>query len=145
MNINNNLRDKLCLIYSGEEDKDEFVFAGGKWSDGYIRSRVRDLGLYSIGIDTISPEIRIVNIKDGETLGENSSIIIHVSDDFSGIGKYIGSIDGNWGIFEWDPKNEILKYTPDPEKTRKDEMHTLSLNVIDNRDNASNLEMRFRW
>lgn len=143
--ISDALKDKLCLLYIDEEDRDLVSFAGGKWNNGFVEESVRNLGIYAISIDTIPPSIEPVRFFDGATLDSNSKLRIKISDEFSGIGDYVALIDDSWALFEWDPKNSLLTYEPDPDYIRKGERHTLRLYVKDNRDNESVLYLDFYW
>lgn len=143
--IDDALRDKLCLMYIDEENMDLITYAGGKWNDGFVEGSIINLGLYAIGIDTIPPSIEPVRFASGATLMPNSKLRIKISDEFSGIGQYEAFIDDRWALFEWDPKNSLLTYEPDPEYIKKGGKHTLRLNVKDNRDNKSVLYLDFYW
>jgi hypothetical protein len=120
-------------------------YAGGKWSEGFIEGSVRELGIYAIGIDTIAPDVRPVRFKNNAILGQNQELQIRISDDFSGIGDYEAFIDGQWALFEWDPKNSLLSYSPDPEYLSEDGRHSLELRVNDMQKNETVLELDFYW
>ena len=139
------LKDKLCLVYIDGEDRESVSYAGGKWQNGFVEESVRNLGIYAIMIDTIPPSIQPVRFADGATLDNNSRLRVKVSDEFSGIGEYVALIDDSWALFEWDPKNSLLTYEPDPLYIRKGGKHTLELYVKDNRDNESVLRLDFYW
>ncbi len=143
--INDDLKDKLCLVYIDEDDRELISFAGGKWNNGFMEGKVQDLGIYAIGIDTVAPTVEPVRFTDGATLGKNSELRIKIYDEFSGIGEYKAFIDGKWALFEWDPKNSLLTYMPDPDYIKQGGKHTLRLNVKDNRDNESVLNLDFYW
>ena len=143
--INDDLKDKLCLVYIDEDDRELISFAGGKWNNGFMEGKVQDLGIYAIGIDTVAPTVEPVRFTDGATLGKNSELRIKIYDEFSGIGEYKAFIDGRWALFEWDPKNSLLTYMPDPDYIKQGGKHTLRLNVKDNRDNESVLNLDFYW
>ncbi|MEA1886735.1 MAG: M23 family metallopeptidase [Bacteroidota bacterium] len=143
--ISDELTDKLCLVYLDEDDKDIIYYAGGTWNNGFVEGSVSNFGLYSIGIDTITPSVEPLMFTDGSTLCKNDELRIIVKDEFSGIGEYEAFIDGSWALFEWDPKNSLLTYKPDPERIRQGEKHTLDLSVKDNLDNESFLNLDFYW
>ncbi|MBS0010035.1 MAG: M23 family metallopeptidase [Bacteroidales bacterium] len=137
--------DKLCLVYIDGINVGSMSFAGGQWNNGFIEGKVRDLGIYAIGIDTVAPEIYPVSFHDGATLGRKDELKISVNDDFSGIGEYEAFIDGKWALFEWDPKNSLLVYRPDEDYISPGSKHKLELRVRDNRDNESLLQLEFYW
>jgi len=143
--IDESLKDKLCLVYIDEDEKESVSYAGGEWAVGFIEESVRTLGIYAISIDTIPPLIQPIRFANGATLGKNSKLRIQISDEFSGISEYVALIDGKWALFEWDPKNSLLTFEPDPYYIRQGGKHTLELNVKDNRDNESVLNLDFYW
>ena len=135
----------MCLVYIDEINVESMSFAGGQWNNGFLEGKVRDLGIYAIGIDTVAPEVYPVRFHDGATLGRNDELKISVNDDFSGIGEYKAFIDGKWALFEWDPKNSLLVYKPDEDYISPGSKHSLELKVRDNRDNESVLQLEFYW
>lgn len=143
--IDNNLKNKLCLVYIDEENRDQVIFAGGKWNNGFVEGTVMNLGIYAIGIDTLAPSVEPLRFNNGATLGDNSELIVRIYDDLSGIGDYEAFIDGKWALFEWDPKNSYLRYKPDPKHISKGKKHSLMLSVKDNCDNKSVLNLDFYW
>lgn len=98
--------EKLCLV-SIQEDGTR-TFAGGSFREGKVTGKLRSFGTYAIGIDTIPPEIMPLNLSEGMDVTAMPGIRFRVSDDFSGIDTYNGFINGQWVLFEYDPKNELL-------------------------------------
>ncbi len=143
--ISDEHKDKLCLVNIDEDDPDVINYAGGTWNNGFVEGRVNNFGLYSIGIDTIAPSIEPLRFGDNATLGKNEELRIIIKDEFSGIGEYEAFIDGTWALFEWDPKNSLLTYKPDPARISQGGKHTLELRVKDNLDNESVLNLDFYW
>lgn len=143
--INDALKDKLCLVYISGDDMETVSYAGGQWSDGFIDGNVRELGIYAIGLDTIAPNVKPVRFENNATLGQNEELQIRISDDFSGIGDYEAFIDGQWALFEWDPRYSLLTYRPDPEYLSAGSRHSLELRVNDMQENETVLELDFFW
>ncbi len=61
---------------------------------------------------------------------------VKISDDFSGIKSYRGTINGKWILFEYDPKRNLLTYDFS-DKTFKLAKHELEIEVEDNVGNKS--------
>jgi len=78
---------------------------GGIYKDGYMDCKIRELGNYSIGIDTLAPQITPVTLK---LWTKNEKISFKVTDDFSGVREYKGTLDGKFVLFEYDPKNASM-------------------------------------
>ncbi len=137
------LEGKLLLVRLN--DQDEMESAGGTWEDGWIQAKIRDFGRYTVVMDTLAPEIRPVNIRDGKHMTGLGTIEIEAKDDLSGISSYHGYIDNQWALFEYDPKNDLLVYRFDPERLQPDSWHELVLTVNDGRNNFSVYHARFFW
>lgn len=115
------------------------------WSEGYITADVMSFGNFFIGIDTIAPVISANGLVSGANLTGKKEIRITITDDFSGIKSYEPSIDGNWALFEYDQKNDVLIYRFDDQRVIQGRKHDLSLKVTDNTDNTSFYHCDFTW
>jgi hypothetical protein len=91
----------------------KFYSKGGKWVNGFLETQIRDLGDYAIAVDEEPPVIRAVNVKPGKNISRQGSIIMKVSDNLSGVKTYRGTVNGNWILFDYDAKNNLLTYTFD--------------------------------
>ncbi|MCJ8210171.1 M23 family metallopeptidase [Mucilaginibacter sp. RS28] len=108
---------------------------GGNYEDGYVKAHVHDFGEFYVRLDTIPPVVRPINLINGGSMAGKSKMSFRISDNLSGIQSYIGKIDGQWVLMEWDYKTKILNYTFDaglaPGK------HHLELVVRDYKDNTT--------
>lgn len=127
------LQDKALIVKVTEDGK--FVSSGGDWEDGFIKTRIRKFGNYCIAIDTISPEIKPLNIKDQKDISNQQYIKIKISDELSGIQYYKGSLNGQWILMEYDVKNDLLIYKFD--KHLKQGSNSFKLKVADEKGNQS--------
>jgi hypothetical protein len=134
---------KLLIVQI--DDKMMQIPAGGTFSNGFIKADVLSFGNFAIAIDTIPPVITTNGFLDGSDLTDRKEIRIRITDDLSGIKAYTGTIDGNWALFEYDAKNDIIFYRFDPQRITKGNKHKLQLRVTDNRDNSSTLTREFTW
>jgi len=132
----------IAAIINGKE---ELVPAGGEWDGEKLKIRTRNFGKYVIVIDTVSPEIKPLNIPDNKNMTGLSDIRFKITDDFSGIKSYTGIIDGEWVLFEYDPKNDLLAYRFDKKRLMQKRQHVLELKVTDDRDNTSVITTGFYW
>lgn len=110
---------------------------GGTYRNGWIEAPIRELGDYSIQADLKAPLIRPVRQA---AWAKNRRIVIHISDDLSGIGSYRGEIDGKYALFEYDGKSGTVAYTFDRQQL-KPGRHRLSFTLTDAVGNSS----RFNW
>ena len=134
--------DKMCI--AKVERNGARSFCGGDFKGGFVSSEVRLLGDYAVTIDSVRPDIRFSFAKGSDLTGRKS-IIITISDDFSGIRSYDCSIDGTWALLEYDPKNNRLTYHPDNKRIKENSLHKLELQVTDNRGNSTIAKTEFTW
>lgn len=106
--VSPDLKSKLLIAKTSSNGK--HISAGGVWKDGLMETKIREFGIYHIDIDTISPEIKPLNFKDGSHITHSKFIALKISDDFSGISTYRGTLNGKWILMEYDEKNSTLKY-----------------------------------
>ncbi len=59
------------------------------------------LGCYTVVSDTVSPEVKYLGMS-----GRKLKFIIR--DELTGIAAYRGEVNGKWGLFEYDAKNDQL-------------------------------------
>ncbi len=81
---------------------------GGVFDSGFIKGRPRVFGEFYIALDTVAPVIRPVNITDDKQMAGISRISFRISDNLSGIRSFTGTIDGQWVLMEYDPRNGSL-------------------------------------
>jgi hypothetical protein len=143
-NVADSLYSKVLL--AGMNDKKIIFARGGEYKNGYVEMKSRDFGIYFVSIDTIPPTIHPVNFKRGTTdLSNRKYLRFTIRDDFSGISKYRGAIDGKWALFEYDPKYNRLQYNLDKDKIGKGRSHDLELKVTDQKNNIKVYRMKFLW
>jgi hypothetical protein len=112
-NLPERLRDKV-LIVKMNDDGNSFSSAGGKWENsGFITTKIREFGNYSVSADTIPPKITAINPGTFKNLAGQKVIKFIISDELSGIANYRGALNGKWILMEYDPKNNLLYYTID--------------------------------
>lgn len=108
----------------------------------WVTSSVRSFGDYTITADTLAPSIRPINISPGKNMRRSSNIRIRIRDNFSGIKRYRGTIDGEWALFALDGKSGVLRYTFDDRI--QPGTHELRLEVEDQLGNESVYETMFK-
>ena len=72
---------------------------------------------------------------------EKTKLVFKIADQLSGIGKFNGTIDGQWVLFEYDQKTGTLWHTFD-EGTKAGE-HQLELEITDKKENKSTFKTTF--
>ncbi|MCK5137041.1 MAG: M23 family metallopeptidase [Bacteroidales bacterium] len=137
------LLNKLLLITYDNEDV--VSSAGGEYRNGAVVASLRSFGSYAISVDTIAPEIIPLNGSAASDLSGKKALKFTIRDDLSGIEKYEGYIDNGWALFEFDPKNNLLTYTFDSEKTARNTTHELELYVSDAKGNVNLFHTTYTW
>ena len=110
--------------------------------DGRLIAKSKKLGDFIISRDSIAPEVSPKNFKKGQWLSNFRYLEVKIKDDFSGIKKYRGSINGQWVLFEYEYKNQTLTY--DFKDIVFDKaLHELRLEVEDNVGNTTEFKTSF--
>jgi hypothetical protein len=91
----------------------KFAARGGTWENGWITTKIRDFGNFTVTTDTEPPVIRAVNIFPNKNVKKQSSILVKVSDNLAGVKTYRGTLNGKWILMDYDEKNRLLAYTFD--------------------------------
>ncbi|MDP2423135.1 MAG: M23 family metallopeptidase [Bacteroidales bacterium] len=102
------LRSKSVI--ARKDDKNKWVSEGGHYEAGWVSTAVRSFGVFSVVVDTLAPVIAPVNIHPGKDISNQNTIALKINDEFSGIKTYHGSLNGQWILMDYDPKNESLVY-----------------------------------
>ncbi len=117
--------------------------ATGKFVDGWVEGNIRVLGNYALACDTVAPKITPLSMVDKKTNKIAGKVQFKISDNLSGIEKYRGTIDGEWVLFEYDLKNNLLSYTFDKKRFQFNKKHVLNLDVTDYKGNTSTYKTNF--
>jgi len=138
--LSSHLADKAFIAKIEEEE--EYQYKGGEYLNGSITTSTRELGKYVVMVDTIAPEIELIGSEDN--LKTQQLIKLKVTDNLSGIKTYNGYIDGEWVLFEYDPKNNLLVHNFDTHSLEANQEHELELYVGDHKNNISTFYIRFK-
>lgn len=117
--------------------------ATGKFVDGWVEGNIRVLGNYTLAVDTVAPKIVSLSIADKKTLKETGKLRFTITDNLSGIETFRGTIDGQWVLFKYDLKNNLISYTFDKERFQLGKNHLLNLEVTDYKGNTSKYKANF--
>ena len=110
--------------------------------DDHWTTEIKDMGDFTLAIDSIAPKITPSNFKPNQWLSKFRYMTLKISDDFSGIKSYRGTINGQWVLFEYEPKRNRLTYDFS-DKEFELAKHELRLEVEDNVGNRSVYETVF--
>ena len=121
------LREKAFIARSTE---DGYVFEGAEQVNGFITTRVNLFGDYVVMVDNIKPTI--TPYATGP-----ETISFKVTDENSGIKTYNGYIDGEWVLFEYEPKEDLIFWRIEESRLSPGQKHQLELFISDQLNNIA--------
>lgn len=108
---------------------------GGTIKDGWITTRSRDFGEFSVRTDLIPPTVTPQNVRDNQNV-RGRTLVWKIGDNMSGIADYDIFIDGKWYLLEYEPKQRSAIFKTSKALNGK---HTLKIVVKDKCNNATEL------
>ncbi|WP_455589952.1 M23 family metallopeptidase [Bacteroides rodentium] len=137
------VEDMTKYYVAGVTERGRKYRIGGKYEDGVMKVRIRDLGTYTVAVDTVPPVITPVNQAQW---GRTGKIIFKAKDKETGINTYRGTIDGKYALFG--KPNSIsgnLVFELDPKHVEKGGKHVVEMTVTDGCDNRTTEQFEFVW
>lgn len=110
---------------------------GGKYANGWIKARVRNLGTFRVAIDTVPPRIAPLARNRWRTLRD---IRFTIGDSGSGIATYKVFVDGKFVLFRLVGRTLSIV---DRDRIRKGVPHTIEVRVTDNCGNEAREEFKY--
>jgi len=120
------------------------INCGGTWIGNNLTTSVRQMGTYTIMVDTIPPKINPILFGSKMTGWERMDFRISDNVRIRDKGKdlmYSAFVDGNWILMALDGKSGILSHKFDGRTPPGN--HNLVIKVVDDRGNESILEKSF--
>jgi hypothetical protein len=140
--LSTELRKKAFVARVGGKRPDN---CGGIWKDGFLTTQVRSFGTYCIMVDETAPTISAVvfdsDMRNKAAMSFRITDNVDVTDKADAL-NWRGTIDGKWVLFEYDKKRDRLTHWFDNQL--KPGIHTLLLEVTDDRGNRSVFERSFK-
>ena len=112
--------------------------AGGYFEDGFMFANIRELGTYSVAIDTVAPRIFPMNKPQWKT----GNIRFKIRDAETGIKDYKVYIDGKFVLFKFASKNATLSCMH-PDRIKRGMKHRMEVVVTDYCGNVFREEYQF--
>lgn len=116
------------------------AWIGGTYRTGWLEGDIRELGQYTLAMDTVPPTITPI---DPATWTGKGRMVFRLTDNLSGVDSYRGEIDGAYVLFERDNRS-LITYRFDKEKLSRGR-HVLRLTVTDGCGNESSYSREFTW
>ena len=99
---------QLRQSFVGKIINNRVSYLSSKKNNSYIYTNTSSLGRYIISRDTLEPEIKPINFKNNSNIKGKRSLKLRLKDEHSGVEKYSSYINGNWALFEYEPKSNLI-------------------------------------
>ncbi len=142
-NVPEYLQNKVLVAHF--DKKGRLSNTGGIYIDGWVKTKTNVMGDFVVAIDTIPPTIKTRTNLKSKKLHTIKRLSFTIADNLAGIKSYKGTIDGNWALFEYDPKEKNLFYCFDKYRLVPKKNHTLNLTVTDKVGNTKTFSSSFYW
>lgn len=117
--------------------------AGGTYENGFMKTRILELGTYTVAVDTVPP--RIIPLSP-RSWARSRRIVYRIKDKETGIRSYRGTIDGKYALFGIpNAINGSLVYVIDPKRVKRGGKHTVEITATDNCGNTAVEKTVFLW
>ena len=124
--------------YVARKYKGRKASAGGRFEDGYMHTTIRELGTYTVAIDTVAPKVVPLNRPQWKT----GNIQFTIRDAETGIKDYKVYIDGQFALFKFSSKNARLS-SMHPSRIKRGMKHTMEVVITDYCGNVTKEEYQF--
>ena len=128
----------MSKYYVVQKKKGRKASMGGYFENGWMHATIRELGTYTVAIDTIAPKVVPLNKPQWRT----GNIQFRISDAETGIKNYKVYIDGKFALFAFSSKNARLKMKH-PDRLKKGVSHNMEVVVTDYCGNETCMEYTF--
>ena len=128
----------MSKYYVVRKYKGKKASAGGYFEEGFMHTTIRELGTYSVSVDTIAPRITPLNKPQWKT----GNIQFKIRDAETGIKDYKVYVDGEFMLFKFSSKNARLTCVH-PKRVKKGVRHQMEVIVTDYCGNVAKEEYQF--
>jgi hypothetical protein len=138
------INDPNKIVMVREKSDGKLAVIATKWTGSVFEGETKEFGTYYLLRDTFPPTVKAGNFDLKGTQNDFSSmknIQIKIGDNLSGIKSYRGTIDGQWVMFEYEPKKDLLTYSFDSSIAKG--KHFLKMVVTDACGNQTVFEKEF--
>lgn len=138
---NDSLIDKSYIARIEENKKSSFV--SNKKENNRIVAKINNLGNYTVKVDSIAPEISLINMSENQWISNRTKLMIKINDNGSGVDTYRGTINDKWILLEYNPMKGILTYDFNDNINKTDSKNILEVEIKDNVGNIKKLKTAF--
>ena len=128
----------MSKYYVVRKYKGRLASVGGYFEEGFMHADIRELGTYSVAIDTVAPRVVPLNRPQWKT----GNIQFKILDAETGIKEYKVYIDGKFVLFKFSSKNAKLSCVH-PDRIKKGMRHRMEVIITDRCGNVAREEYQF--
>ncbi len=137
--IKSNLKSKAVIVFRNENGK--ISSKTSQWDGNWITAKIRDMGDYSVMVDTVAPSIIPYGIKQNQLITRDD-LRFTVSDNLTGVTNYKATLDGKWILMAYDAKNDRMIVELDEAISTGE--HSLKITVSDQVNNENTFTYKFK-
>ncbi len=116
---------------------------GGRYSEGFVSTRIRRLGTFKVAVDTVAPRIEPVRQQSWRNDGK---VQLRVTDGQTSVASFRGTIDGEYALFgNYNSSSPVLTCILDPDHVKRGKAHKLVFTATDQCGNTATQTMTFTW
>ena len=112
--------------------------AGGEFDNGWMKTTIRELGTYTVAVDTVPPRVTPLN----KPQWKSGNIQFRIGDAETGVKGYKVMIDGRFALFGFSSKTARLSMKH-PERLKRGVPHKLEIIVTDYCGNETREEYKY--
>lgn len=116
----------MSKYYVIQKKKGRKVSMGGYFENGFMHAAIRELGTYTVDMDTVPP--KVVPLDKGRW--HTGNVQFKITDAETGIKSYKVYIDGKFALFAFSSKNARLRLKH-PERLKKGVLHEMEVVITD--------------
>ncbi len=118
---------------------------GGTIEKGFIKGKTYIMGSFAVTLDTTPPRISVAHgFSTYYQRIKKTYIAFRITDNLSGIRDYNGYINGEWALFEYDAKRDLMIHQLDETRFQYNSNTTIRIEVSDSKNNKTTLETKYR-
>lgn len=136
-------KESKAVIVKVSDDKRKASSKGGIFKEGWVETKVRDFGNYTVKVDSTPPVVTAINISKNKTITTQKNIQFKISDNLSGIKTYRIYIDKQFFLANYIPRRSTLTLTFNEYNKVLKGSHNLRIIVKDERGNTTTKDYPF--
>ena len=112
-NLDSIEKAQICLAKfnpKAKKKKNRLSYVWAYKKDSLLQTKSAYPGTYYLVKDSIPPSLTPLNFKEEQWMSNYNYLKLKMEDDFSGVNKYKGTINGQWILLEHEPKDKTLIY-----------------------------------